>query len=113
MSRFRHNIGLRPHMSTRLYIEEGVGQGNFYELKSENMSIGRNEESDIYLEDTYVSRAHATLLYLGNGNYALQDEDSANGTTLNGKWLKPYRLHALKNGDRIQICQTKFIYMKR
>ena len=77
------------------------------------MSIGRNKKSDIYLEDTYVSRSHATIVYLGNGTYALRDEDSANGTFLNGKRLKCYQLYVLKNGDRIQISDTKFVFMKR
>ncbi|MGZ6366691.1 MAG: FHA domain-containing protein, partial [Ktedonobacteraceae bacterium] len=74
---------------------------------------GRNIKSDIYLEDTYVSRSHATIVYLGNGTYALRDEDSANGTVLNGKRLKSYQLYVLKNGDRIQISETNFVFMKR
>ena len=112
-SGFRFNISHRFQTSTRLYIEEGVNHGDFYDLKSESMSIGRKSECDIYLEDTYVSRSHATIVYLGNGNYALRDEDSANGTFLNGKRLKSYQLYVLKNGDRIQICETKFVFMKR
>ena len=112
-SGFRFNIGHRFHTSTRLYIEEGVNHGDFYDLKSESMSIGRKSECDIYLEDIRVSRSHATIVYLGNGNYALQDDNSANGTKLNGKFLKPYQPQKLKNGDRIQICDTKLMYMKR
>jgi eukaryotic-like serine/threonine-protein kinase len=113
MLSFSYGAGYRAHLSTRLYVEEGLEQGNFYELNLEDLSIGRQKDSDIYLKDTFVSRLHATLLYLGDGNYALQDEDSANGTIVNSKWLKPFQPHKLKNGDRIQICRTKFIFMKR
>ena len=113
LPRFSHSVAYRVHGNTGLSIEEGVDQGNFYELKSIDMSIGRNKKSDIYLEDTYVSRSHATIVYLGNGTYALRDEDSANGTVLNGKRLKSYQLYVLKNGDRIQISETIFVFMKR
>lgn len=110
--RFSQSKAYPIHRHTGLYIEEGFNQGKFYELKSTNISIGRGKQSYVFLEDTYVSRSHATVVYLGNKNYALRDEDSANGTVLNGKRLKPHRLYFLENGDRIQISETKFVFMQ-
>ncbi len=56
--------------------------------------IGRSSEADIQLpEDGLVSRLHAKLTYDGNV-LSIQDLDSTNGTTLNGRFVtgKPLRV---------------------
>src|SRR6266536_3168802 len=46
-------------------IEEGKEPGRVYEVRKEELSIGRSRESDIFLEDLAVSRLHAKILSLG------------------------------------------------
>src|SRR6266487_3362219 len=94
-------------------IEEGKEPGRVYEVRKEELSIGRSRESDIFLEDLAVSRLHAKILSLGNGNYAVKDEGSANGTKVNGQVVNKYQTYPLQEGDRIQLGQTVLVFAKR
>jgi FHA domain len=94
-------------------IEEGKEPGRIYEVRKEALSIGRSRESDIFLEDLAVSRLHASILNLGNNNYALRDEGSANGTKVNGQPVNKYQPYPLQEGDKIQLGQTVLVFAKR
>src|SRR6266516_3668667 len=80
-------------------VEEGKEPGRIYEVRKESLSIGRSRESDIFLEDLAVSRLHASIVNMGNGNYALKDEGSANGTKVNGQLVNKYQTYPLQEGD--------------
>jgi pSer/pThr/pTyr-binding forkhead associated (FHA) protein len=94
-------------------IEEGKEPGRIYEVRKDALSIGRSRESDIFLEDLAVSRLHASILNLGNNNYALRDEGSANGTKVNGQPVNKYQPYPLQEGDKIQLGQTVLVFAKR
>ena len=94
-------------------IEEGKEPGRVYEVRKESLSIGRSRESDIFLEDLAVSRLHASIISLGNNNYALRDEGSANGTKVNGQPVNKYQPYPLQEGDKIQLGQTVLVFAKR
>src|SRR5947209_20438302 len=93
-------------------IEEGKEPGRIYEIRKESLSIGRSRDSDIFLEDLAVSRLHASILNMGNGNYALKDEGSANGTKINGQLLNKYQTQPLQEGDRIQLGHTVLVFAR-
>jgi len=94
-------------------VEEGKEPGRIYEVRKESLSIGRSRESDIFLEDLAVSRLHASIVNMGNGNYALKDEGSANGTKVNGQLVNKYQTYPLQEGDRIQLGQTVLVFGRR
>jgi hypothetical protein len=94
-------------------VEEGKEPGRVYEVRKDELSIGRSRESDIFLEDLAVSRLHAKIVSLGSGNYALKDEGSANGTKVNGQLVNKYQTYPLQEGDRIQLGQTVLVFAKR
>ena len=94
-------------------VEEGKEPGRIYEVRKEELSIGRSRESDIFLEDLAVSRLHAKIVSLGNGNYALKDEGSANGTKVNGQLVNKYQTYPLQEGDKIQLGQTVLVFSRR
>ncbi|MDQ6644701.1 MAG: FHA domain-containing protein, partial [Chloroflexota bacterium] len=94
-------------------VEEGKEPGRVYEVRKEELSIGRSRESDIFLEDLAVSRLHAKIVSLGNGNYALKDEGSANGTKVNGQLVNKYQTLPLQEGDKIQLGQTVLVFARR
>jgi pSer/pThr/pTyr-binding forkhead associated (FHA) protein len=94
-------------------IEEGKEPGRIYEVRKEALSIGRSRESDIFLEDLAVSRLHASIVSQGNGNYALRDEGSANGTKVNGQPVNKYQPYPLQDGDKIQLGQTVLVFGRR
>jgi hypothetical protein len=94
-------------------VEEGKEPGRIYEVRKESLSIGRSRESDIFLEDLAVSRLHASIVNLGNGNYALKDEGSANGTKVNGQVVNKFQTYPLQEGDQIQLGQTVLVFGRK
>jgi pSer/pThr/pTyr-binding forkhead associated (FHA) protein len=72
-----------------------------------NMTIGRSRECSIFLEDLAVSRVHATVQELTDGNFELLDNHSATGTFVNGQAIARRTLHT---GDLIQIGEHQFVF---
>ena len=60
------------------------------------MTIGRDARNTIALDSRAVSKAHA-IIELRNGEYTVQDLESANGTRVNGE---PTLVRVLEPGDR-------------
>jgi FHA domain-containing protein len=83
-------------------------------LTKQQVTIGRRRQStgespDIDLarppEDPGVSHQHAILVQQPDGSWAVVDQDSTNGTTVNGADdpVQPFVPVSLKEGDRIHI----------
>ncbi len=71
------------------------------------MTIGRSRGCDIFLEDLAVSRVHATIRELEDGDYELTDNRSATGTFVNGRAMSRCILH---DGDTVQIGASVFTF---
>lgn len=68
-------------------------------------TIGRDAKNSIVLNDKFISRQHAELVMLDNGQILLKDLNSSNGTYVNGnKVTECY----LKPGDIVK-CGTAFL----
>ncbi|MDR7897159.1 FHA domain-containing protein [Thermosynechococcus sp. JY1332] len=68
-------------------------------------TIGRSEDNSIVLSDRWMSRNHAMIQRMGQGEFYLIDLGSRNGTFVNGRRVSiPVALH---NGDRITFGQTE------
>lgn len=92
----------------RLRVETAAGlrDGVAYDL-SEGAVLGRGDQSDIRLEDSFASTSHARLVPQGDV-VVLEDLGSTNGTYLNGEPLRgPQPLHV---GDRIRIGDSEFTF---
>ncbi|GAC1648367.1 MAG: hypothetical protein NVS4B12_16690 [Ktedonobacteraceae bacterium] len=96
----------QPSVSARLELMSGHVVVRSIELL-DAMTIGRSSESDVFLEDLAVSRLHATINELPNGEYEVVDNRSATGTRINGHTVKRYVLH---DGDMLQIGASTFTY---
>lgn len=57
-------------------------------------------------DDSVVSRLHCTILDLEN-HFKIKDEDSANGTFVNGTKLQPLNEVRLEDGDLIELGQVE------
>lgn len=68
-------------------------------------NIGRNVTNDIVLNDKMISRQHAQLIILDNGQVIIKDLGSSNGTFVNGNKIIECNLKA---GDIVK-CGTTFV----
>lgn len=90
----------------RVRTAPGLRDGSAYDL-SGGVLLGRGDDVDIRLEDSFASSRHARLIPQGEV-VVLEDLGSTNGTRLNGEPLAgPQPLHA---GDRIQIGDSEFLF---
>jgi adenylate cyclase len=62
--------------------------------------IGRHVHSQVFLPDRDVSRQHAVIYATREGNWVVEDLESANGTYVNGKKIHQVQL---KGGDGLRI----------
>lgn len=62
--------------------------------------IGRHVHSQVFLPDRDVSRQHAVIFATREGNWMVEDLESANGTYLNGRKI---RQEQIKSGDGLRI----------
>ena len=82
--------------------------GKRFELKND-ITIGRDRGNDIVVEVADVSRQHARLSRLENGEWRLTDLASRNGTRRNGEVVKG--TVTLANGDLIALGGVIFKYI--
>lgn len=90
---------------SRLVGIGGSYTGVTFPLSSQKIEVGREAGKDIALiQDSTVSRKHATLALVGAG-YVVYDEGSSNGTFVNGQRVTS---QALAPGDIVQFGASKF-----
>ena len=74
-----------------------------FEFDQTRVLIGRGASADVRLPHAAVSESHAAMRLDGT-TYALVDENSTNGTRVNGVRLVPGRAKALRSGDVIDVA---------
>src|SRR5712691_3416831 len=88
-----------------LTIAGGKGRGQKFQFDAPEVTIGRGAENAVVLNEAGVSRLHARIKRQGT-QWMLLDNDSANGTELNGMTIgKP---SPLRSGDKIGVGDILF-----
>ncbi|MBW1599790.1 FHA domain-containing protein [Streptomyces sp. JJ38] len=93
-------------------------------LTGQQISVGRRRQStgeapDIDLsrppEDPGVSHQHALLVQQPDGGWAVVDQDSTNGTTINGaeEPIQPFVPVPLREGDRVHVGAWTTLTVRR
>lgn len=90
-----------------LIVRRGPTAGTKFVLDKEVVSIGRNPESDIFLNDISVSRRHAEVRH-ESGRYSVTDLGSLNGTYLNRQRVDRSEL---SSGDEVQVGKFKLLFL--
>jgi pSer/pThr/pTyr-binding forkhead associated (FHA) protein len=85
-----------------------VGDGSEVELTAE-FAIGRSDDSDLQIERTTVSRAHA-LVTESEERWFIEDRGSFNGTFVNGERIQPGAKVPLRHGDRIGLGEESVVF---
>lgn len=78
-------------------------------LSQGKVIIGRSPDCDIAIDNTAISRQHASIEYK-NGEYYLNDLGSSNGTFLNGDKID--ELAALTPGDNIGVAKFTLAFQE-
>ena len=101
---FAPDAGGEPKL--RVETAAGLRAGSAYSL-AEGAVLGRGDQADIQLQDTFASSQHARLAPQGDV-MVLEDLGSTNGTYLNEEPLRgPQPLHP---GDKIRIGDSSFTF---
>lgn len=94
------SLGERP--PGKLVVIYGDHLGKRYRLGPKRILIGRVDVSDILIDDSSVSREHASI-ERKDGRFILEDLKSTNGTFINGEFVD---VRVLNHGDKIRIGNT-------
>jgi two-component system, cell cycle response regulator len=89
------------HRSAHLILLSGTNVGQVFELKTNRILLGRDEEAEVQILDAGISRHHAVITRGEDGNYYLEDAGSRNGTFANNHRVESK--HELQHEDKIQI----------
>ncbi len=85
----------------------GNFQGQRLALKRAVVTIGRDEDNDIWIDDDMASRHHAELAW-DEGRICLTDCDSLNGVLLNGKRIRG--TVQVESGEPLEVGSQRFIF---
>lgn len=86
---------------------EGTAGRRMHDIDDEVVTVGRGQESSIFLDDVTVSRKHAEILR-GERGFMIRDIGSLNGTYVNRVRVDSVDL---RNGDEIQVGKYRFRFV--
>src|SRR6186997_2846677 len=81
-------------------MRSGPTPGVIFPLEGDQLTIGRDANNGVAINDAEVSRKHSRLTFQG-GKYVLEDLGSTNGTFVNGQRLAGPRV--LKSGEVVSF----------
>jgi hypothetical protein len=89
-----------------IQVLEGFERGRVFADLPTPVTIGREEDNTLQLNDERVSRFHVKIQEDG-GRVILTDLDSTNGTRINGH---PVQMRVLQFGDQLSIGRSILLY---
>ncbi len=96
-----------PKGSALLIILKGGHSDGRFLLDADLATAGRHPRTDIFLDDVTVSRHHARFTREGD-QFLVQDENSLNGTYVNGELIDAPT--PLRRGDEVQIGKFRMVF---
>lgn len=93
-----------------LIVKKGPYIGHRFNLTKEEVTLGRDPASDIFLDDVTVSRHHARI-NVSEDKVSIIDVGSLNGTYVNQERIEETRF--LKTNDELQIGKFKLIFLSK
>ncbi|WP_258359459.1 FHA domain-containing protein [Moorella sulfitireducens] len=94
----------RPVLTVLETKNPGIKKGERYTL-GENITIGRDRQNDIVINDFHISARHAVIVRRGE-EWQLLDMNSTNGTYVNGRLLNGPVV--LRPGDEVRLGGVTF-----
>jgi hypothetical protein len=90
---------LPEFVQVKLELISGPHACGPFKLRTVRTVIGRGQTADVRVNDTKMSREHASISYTGS-EFRIRDERSTNGTFLNGSRVVEY---AIRDTDKLLI----------
>jgi hypothetical protein len=84
------------------------GDGRRFDIREQNVTIGRHSENDFQLDGDSVHRHHAVFHISPDNKPVITDLGTANGIVVNGK---PVSKAELKTGDVIEFGETRIRFI--
>jgi pSer/pThr/pTyr-binding forkhead associated (FHA) protein len=78
-------------------------------IKKDTMSLGRDKNNDIVIDNSNISREHLLVSVLGT-KVVVIDLDSTNGTYIDGKKLKAHQKTQLQKNQNLMVGSEDTIY---
>jgi pSer/pThr/pTyr-binding forkhead associated (FHA) protein len=97
-----------PPGTALLVVRRGPNAGSRFLLDSDLTTVGRHQDSDIFLDDVTVSRRHAEFYRRGAG-FVVRDVGSLNGTYVNRERIEEI---ALAGGDEVQVGKFRLVLLQ-
>jgi pSer/pThr/pTyr-binding forkhead associated (FHA) protein len=97
-----------PRPPARLVWERQDGSRVEFPLGAVPMTVGRDEEADIRVDEALVSRVHARI-EPRPGGYAVLDLGSTNYTRVNGEVVAE---RTLSHGDEVRFARARCQYLE-
>jgi len=101
-----------PRDSGMLISLAGPGKGARFLLDSDQVTIGRDSSSEIFLDDVTVSRKHCQILRTKDGGattFEVEDLKSLNGTYVNA--VSKVKT-SLSHGDEVQVGKYRLTFFR-
>ncbi len=105
----REVVSQLPKNSAMLIVIAGPNKGARFLIDSAETAIGRDQVSDIFLDDITVSRSHAKIMRSAEREFRILDQGSLNGSYLNAHQIQE---STLTTGDEVQIGKFRLTYFK-
>jgi|SRR5690606_10160539 len=99
-------VNALPKGSALLIVRRGSNAGSRFLLNTDEVTAGRHQDSDIFLDDISVSRRHAVFLRTPQGT-TVRDLGSLNGTYVNRELVEE---RVLAQGDEVQIGKFRLVF---
>ena len=97
----------KPGYSMRLVIRFVLAGQEFekrLEMQSgKRFSVGRTKENDVAIDETSVSKMHASLLLNSDGELVVADTGSTNGTFINGERIAYGKANVISADDTLKF----------
>jgi len=90
-----------------LILQQKDSQAKIFEITKPLTVLGRKPTNDVFLTDQKVSRDHAKIIALEDGDYEIHDVGAKHPVTVNGKVISRHRL---KDGDRIRLGDSILVF---
>ena len=87
----------------KLIVRYNERERQFELDQGRRLSVGRTKENDIVIDDTNVSKHHASLALNGEGKLVVADTGSTNGTYINDERIAYGKAVELFAGDKLKF----------